>query len=124
VPEYLTAHQVITRLRRQKELPDEIYYLYVTDREPNGRLVGALTLRLLVASPPDTLIKDIMVENPTRAHVGDPSDEVAKTIAHYNLLALPVVDDEDHLLGVVTVDDAIDVILPEEWQRRLPKLFQ
>ena len=59
-----------------------------------------------------------------RARVTDPSEEVARTIAHYNLLALPVVDESDHLLGVVTVDDAIDVILPEEWQHRLPKLFR
>jgi CBS domain-containing protein len=124
VPQYLTVHQVISRLRRQKELPDEIYYLYVTDREPLGRLVGALTLRRLVAAPPETLIGDIMEKDPIRAHVGDPSEEVAGAIAHYNLLALPVVDEEDHLLGVVTVDDAIDVILPEEYQRRLPKLFR
>jgi magnesium transporter len=124
VPQYLTAHQVITRLRRQKELPDEIYNLYVTDSEPLGRLVGALTLRHLVASPPERLVQDIMDRDPIRAHVGDPSEDVAGAIAHYNLLALPVVDDEDHLLGVVTVDDAIDVILPEEYKRRLPKLFR
>jgi len=124
IPEYLTAHQVISRLRRQKELPDEIYYPYVVDREPNGRLAGVLGLRQLVAAPPDALVKDIMFSDAIRARVTDPADAVARTIAHYNLLALPVVDENDHLLGVVTVDDAIDVILPEEWQRRLPKLFR
>jgi flagellar motility protein MotE (MotC chaperone)/sporulation protein YlmC with PRC-barrel domain len=124
VPQHLTAHQVLSRLRRIKELPEEIYYLYVVDREPNGRLVGLLTLRHLVAAAPDSLVKDIMSRNAIRARVTDPADEVARTIAHYNLLALPVVDEADHLLGVVTVDDAIDVILPEEWQHRLPKLFR
>jgi CBS domain-containing protein len=124
VPQNLTVHQVISRLRRQKELPDEIYNLFVTDSEPNGRLVGSLTLRQLVAAPPVTLVEEIMEKDLIRARVGDPADEVAGAIAHYNLLALPVVDDEDHLLGVVTVDDAIDVILPEEYQRRLPKLFR
>jgi CBS domain-containing protein/sporulation protein YlmC with PRC-barrel domain len=124
VPQYLTAHQMITRLRRLRELPEEVYYLFVVDREPNGRLVGVLTLRQVVAAPPDTLVQDLMTKDPIRAHPDDPADEVARTIAHYNLLALPIVDADDHLLGIVTVDDAIDVILPEEWQRRLPKLFR
>jgi CBS domain-containing protein/sporulation protein YlmC with PRC-barrel domain len=124
VPQTLTAHQVISRLRRNKDLPEEIYYLYVVDREPNGRLVGSLTLRYLVAAPPDSLVRDLMNDDAIRARVTDEPDDVAKKIAHYNLLALPVVDNDDHLLGVVTVDDAIDVILPEEWQRRLPKLFR
>jgi magnesium transporter len=115
---------VISRLRRIKELPDEIYYLYVVDREPNGRLVGVLSLRHLVSAPPDRLVKDIMIGDPIKARVTDPAEEVARTIAHYNLLAIPIVDDADRLLGVVTVDDAIDLILPEEWRPRLPKLFR
>ncbi len=124
VPEYLTARQAIARLRQRKELPDEIYYLYVVDNEINGRLVGVLSLRNLVTSPPDSQLKDIMVRDTIRAHATDPADEVARTVAHYNLLALPVVDEGDHLLGIVTVDDAIDVILPEEWHHRLPRLFR
>lgn len=124
IPESLTAHQVISRLRRNKELPDDIYYLYVVDSEPNGRLVGVLGLRHLVAAAPVALVKDIMFADVIRARVTDPAEEVARTIAHYNLLAVPIVDVDDHLLGVVTVDDAIDLILPEEWQRRLPKLFR
>jgi CBS domain-containing protein/sporulation protein YlmC with PRC-barrel domain len=124
VPQTLTAHQVIGRLRRHKELPDDIYYLYVVDREPNGHLVGVLGLRQLVAAAPDAVVKDIMFTDVVKARVNDPADEVARTIAHYNLLAVPIVDEEDHLLGAVTVDDAIDLILPEEWQRRLPKLFR
>lgn len=124
MPEYLTAHQVISRLRRIKDLPEEIYYLYVVDREPNGRLVGVLTLRHLVSAPPDRVVRDIMLTDVVKGRVTDPAVEVARMIAHYNLLAMPVVDEEDRLLGVVTVDDAIDRILPEEWQPRLPKLFR
>lgn len=124
MPEYLTVRQAIARLRQQKELPDQIYYMYIVDHEVNGRLVGVLSLRQLVTAPPDARLRDIMVRDVIKAHVNDPAEEVARTIAHYNLLALPVVDEFDHLLGVVTVDDAIDVILPEEWQRRLPKLFR
>lgn len=124
MPEYLTVRQAMARLRQQKELPEQIYYMYVVDRDLNGRLVGVLSLRQLVTAPPDARLRDIMVRDVIKAHVHDPAEEVARTIAHYNLLALPVVDEHDHLLGVVTVDDAIDVILPEEWQRRLPKLFR
>lgn len=124
VPEYLTARQAIARLRQRRELPDEIYYLYVVDNEINGRLVGVLSLRNLVTSPPDSHLKDLMVSDIIKAHAADPADEVARTVAHYNLLALPVVDEDEHLLGIVTVDDAIDVILPEEWQHRLPRLFR
>ena len=124
MPEYLTARQAIARLRQQKDLPDEIYYLYVVDHEINGRLTGVLTLRHLVTAPPDARLNDIMIRDVVKAHATDPADEVARTIAHYNLLSLPVVDEADRLVGVVTVDDAIDVILPEEWQRRLPKLFR
>lgn len=124
MPRGLTIHQVLARLRQMEELPEEIFYIYVVDGEPIGRLVGVLTIRHLVASSPDAMVTDVMVRDPISARVNDPADEVARTIAHYNLLALPVVDEEDHLLGVVTVDDAIDVILPEEWQRRLPKLFR
>ena len=124
MPEYLTARQAIARLRQRRELPDEIYYLYIVDNEINGRLEGVLSLRKLVTSPPDSHLSDIMVREIFKAHATDPADEVARTIAHYNLLALPVVDEDDHPLGIVTVDDAIDVILPEEWQRRLPRLFR
>ncbi|HEX5415310.1 MAG TPA: CBS domain-containing protein [Chloroflexota bacterium] len=124
MPRGLTVHQVLARLRQMEDLPEEIFYIYVVDVEPGGRLVGVLTIRHLVSSSPDALVTDVMTRDPIRARVNDPADEVARTIAHYNLLALPVVDEEDHLLGVVTVDDAIDVILPEEWQRRLPKLFR
>ncbi len=124
MPEYLTARQAIGRLRQQKELPDQIYYIYVVDHEIDGHLVGIISLRHLVTAPPDSRLREIMIRDIIKAHVNDPADEVARTIAHYNLLALPVVDESDHLLGVVTVDDAIDVILPEEWQRRLPKIFR
>jgi magnesium transporter len=124
MPEYLTARQAIGRLRQQKELPDQIYYIYVVDHELDGHLVGVISLRHLVTAPPDSRLREIMIRDIIKAHVNDPADEVARTIAHYNLLALPVVDENNHLLGVVTVDDAIDVILPEEWQRRLPKIFR
>lgn len=123
VPRDLSVLQVLTRLRRITQQPEEIFYLYVVDSEASGRLVGVLTLRHLVTSAPELPIQSVMVHEVIRARVTDPAGVVARTIAHYNLLALPVVDENDRLLGVITVDDAIDVILPEEWRRRMPKLF-
>ena len=57
------------------------------------------------------------------AHVNDEADEVAQKIAEYNLLALPVVDDAGEILGIVTVDDAIELLLPKDWRQRVPRLL-
>jgi Mg/Co/Ni transporter MgtE len=57
------------------------------------------------------------------AHVDDDAAEVAKKIAEYNLLALPVVDETGEILGIVTVDDAIEILLPKDWRQRLPRLL-
>jgi Mg/Co/Ni transporter MgtE len=57
------------------------------------------------------------------AHPADSAEEVAQTIAEYNLLALPVIDDEGDIAGIVTVDDAMEILLPKNLQRRLPRLF-
>lgn len=57
------------------------------------------------------------------AHPSDPAEEAAQIIAEYNLLALPVVDDEGDIAGIVTVDDAMEILLPRTLQRRLPRLF-
>jgi CBS domain-containing protein/sporulation protein YlmC with PRC-barrel domain len=88
-----------------------------------GRLVGIVTLRDLLLADPRAPIMSIM--RPPR-HVGHPLDNehaVARTIADDDLLALPIVDEQGLLLGIVTVDDAIDVILPTAWKKRLPRLF-
>ena len=60
---------------------------------------------------------------PVAVGVLEPAESVAETIAHYNLLAVPVVDDEGMLVGIVTVDDAIDTVAPSAWRRRLPRVF-
>jgi len=88
-----------------------------------GKLVGIVTLRDLLLTDPQAPIASI-----THApkHVGHPLDneqDVAHVIADDDLLALPIVDDNDELLGIVTVDDAIDVILPTAWKKRMPRLF-
>ncbi len=121
VPETLTAAQTIDRLRELEPDAETIYYVYVTDED--GRLVGVLSLRDLIVARPDTPISEVMIREPVAVGVLADQDEVAEVVAHYNLLAVPVVDEEGRLAGIVTVDDAIDTVIPTAWKKRLPRLF-
>ena len=91
--------------------------------EAEGRLEGMVSLRDLLLADPDARIADIAHPTQQMAHPLDNERDVAHTIADDDLLALPVVDDQGALLGIVTVDDAIDVILPTAWKKRIPRLF-
>jgi CBS domain-containing protein len=116
-----TAAQAIDRLRELEPDAETIYYVYVTDDD--GRLVGVLSLRDLIVAPPDVAIGGVMIREPVAVGVLADQDEVAEVVAHYNLLAVPVVDDEERLVGIVTVDDAIDTVIPTAWKKRLPRVF-
>jgi Mg2+ transporter MgtE len=122
LPAHLTAQETIDALRRLAPPAEEIYYVYVVDEA--GRLAGVLSLRDLIVAPPETRLAVIVAGRGevVRVTVGLPSDEVVQTIDKYNLLALPVVDEEDRLVGVITVDDALASLLPEEGHRRLPRV--
>jgi magnesium transporter len=119
VPAELSAAATIDRLRELEPDAETIYYVYVVD--PEGRLVGVLSLRDLIVAPPSTPIGEVMIDEPVAVEVGADRDDVATVVARYNLLAVPVVDDNGRLVGIVTVDDAIDTILPASWRRRVPK---
>jgi magnesium transporter len=121
VPATLTAARTIDRLRELEPDAETIYYVYVTDDD--GRLVGVLSLRDLIVAPPETQISKVMIPEPVAVGVLADQDEVAQVVARYNLLAVPVVDGEGRLAGIVTVDDAMDSILPTAWKKRLPRLF-
>ncbi|HLV81446.1 MAG TPA: CBS domain-containing protein, partial [Chthonomonadaceae bacterium] len=114
----LTCEETINRLRELAPKAETIYYVYVVDEE--DRLVGVLSLRDLVIAPPETHISDIMVQNVIHVYVEDHADEVAQTIGRYNLLAVPVVGADERLLGIITVDDTMERLLPPEPRRRLP----
>ncbi|HEY6012789.1 MAG TPA: CBS domain-containing protein, partial [Candidatus Limnocylindrales bacterium] len=118
---HLTAAQAIDRLRELEPDAETIYYVYVTDAEDH--LVGVLSLRDLIVAKADTPIGDVMRREPVAVGVLAGQEEVAELVAKYNFLAVPVVDDDNRLVGIVTVDDAIDTVIPSGWRRRLPHVF-
>ncbi len=119
VPAELTASETIDRLRELEPDAETIYYVYVVDAA--RRLVGVLSLRDLIVARPDAPIGEVMIAEPVAVPVTADRNDVASVVARYNLLAVPVVDAEGRLAGIVTVDDAIDTILPASWRRRVPR---
>src|SRR5450759_1613229 len=121
VPATLTAAQTIDRLRELEPDAETIYYVYVTD--PDERLVGVLSLRDLIVARPEMPISTFMFDEPVAVRTDASQEDVPEVVARYNLLAVPVVDAEGRLEGIVTVDDAMDTLLPQPSKRRLPRLF-
>src|SRR5216684_782382 len=105
------------------ETPNMIYYLYVVAAEDSWKLIGVIALRNLILADPSAPLEDVMRSDLQVAHPDDNAAEVAQKISEYNLLALPVVDEAGDILGIVTVDDAIEILLPKGWRQRLPKMF-
>jgi len=120
VSEDLTAQQCIETLRRMEPNAESIYYVFVVDAEEHLR--GVLSLRDLIVAPPDTPISTIMIRDVIAIGLDDSREEVAAVLSKYNLLAVPVVDAEFRIQGLVTVDDALDAVLPESVKRRLPRV--
>ena len=108
--EELTAGEAINDLQNQ-EGAEMVFYLYVTDAE--NHLVGVISLRDLVTTHASTKLKNIMIKKVQYVRAETDQEEVAKIVSHYNLLAVPVVDSNDEILGIVTVDDVVDVIREE-----------
>lgn len=103
-----TVRSAMYVLKGEAQVAETIYYTYVVN--PDNQLVGVISLRDLIINEDDAMIADIMSERVISVHVGDDQEDVAQTFRDYDFLALPVTDYEDHLLGIVTVDDIIDVI--------------
>lgn len=116
--ENMTADQVIHLLRKIAPDAETVYYLYVVDSE--NRLVGVLSLRDLIVAPPDTRIKEIMTGPVISVRVEASQEEVVDVMARYDFLAIPVVDAENHLEGIITIDDVMDVALEKGgWKRQV-----
>lgn len=111
VREDVTAVQTIQTLREIAPDAETVYYVYVVDQQ--NKLVGVLSLRELIITPPSVLVRDIMRTKVISVHVKTDQEEVARQVAKHDFLAIPVVNDMGELLGIVTVDDVLDVIEEE-----------
>ncbi|MFD1862269.1 magnesium transporter [Planococcus chinensis] len=108
IPMNSTVRSAMNILRNAAPNAETIYYVFVVDEDL--RLSGIVTLRDLIISDEDTLISSIMNERVVSVSVGEDQEEVARMIKDYDFLAMPVVDFQNHLLGIITVDDIIDVL--------------
>jgi magnesium transporter len=138
LPQTLSVAEALEKLRLQAPNKETIYYIYVTDAE--RRLLGILSLRDLIMSKRNALLSGVMQTQCISVHHSQEVEEVAAVISKYDLLAVPVVDKENRLLGIITVDDVIDIIEAEStedfqrlsavmpfeedyFKRPLPRLF-
>ncbi|MBI2209626.1 MAG: magnesium transporter [Deltaproteobacteria bacterium] len=103
----ITAQGAIDKIRERGEL-EAFFYLYVV--EESGRLVGVVPIRNLVLAPQDRTLGEMMIAEPIRAEVTMDQEEAARLVSKYELLALPIVDHDGRLAGIITVDDVIDII--------------
>lgn len=117
----MTAAQTIDHLRKVGEDAELVYYVYVTDNQEH--LIGVFSLSDLIIARPETPITDFMHKRVVSVELDTEQDEIAQIIAKYNLIAVPVVDAENKMHGIVTSDDALDKILPTAWKKRLPHFF-
>lgn len=115
----LTVGEALSKIRRQDEDKETIYYAYVTD--DNRTLVSVVSLRQLLFTFPDVLIRDIASDRVIKVKTETSQEEVAQIMKRYDLIAIPVVDREDRLVGIITIDDVMD-ILEEEATEDIQKL--
>lgn len=106
-----TVRSAMYILKNEAPKAETIYYIYVLDE--HKRLLGVISLRDLIVNDDDTMIADITNDRIVSVSVGEDQEEVARKIKDYNFLALPVVDFQNHLLGIITVDDVMDVMEEE-----------
>jgi CBS domain-containing protein len=123
IPDGLKVGQALEHLRRSSaaQHDEALYYVYVLDAAQ--KLKGVVGLRELVLAPPDAPVRDIMESDVITVDPQSPQNEVGRLVAKYNLLAIPVVDQDNVMHGIVTVDDAIAALIPTAWKKRLPRFF-
>lgn len=111
LPATITINEAIDRLRLQAPDKETIYYIYVLD--DNRKPLGVISLRDLILARRNALVQDVMEKDVVLVKAGDDRNHVAQTMARYDLLAIPVVDEDGRMVGIVTHDDAMDVVVEE-----------
>jgi len=122
VPAFFKASQVMERLRETAPEAETIFYIYVADQDEH--LLGVFSLRQLVLAQPDSIVIDFMEKRVVTVDLMDSQEDCAQVVSKYNLLAVPVVDEQKRMHGIVTADDALDKIIPTAWKKRLPRFYQ
>jgi len=122
VPPDVTAEQAIKFLRETATDAETLFYVYVTDTQDH--LMGVFSLKDLIFADPTARVETFMEDRVKSVGLLDEQDEVAQTITKYDLLALPVVDEQNVMHGIVTADDALDKIIPTAWKKRLPRFYR
>ena len=110
LPPNTSAQEAIDKIRERGEL-ESFFYLYVVDQ--TEKLIGVVPLRNLVVAPKDRTLLEMMIPDPVQGEVSMDQEDAARLVSKYDLLALPIVDSEGHLMGIITVDDVIDIINQE-----------
>jgi magnesium transporter len=121
VPPNVTAEMAIKLLRQNASDAETLFYVYVIDAEEH--LKGVFSLKNLIFAEPAAHVEDFMEDRVKSVNLNDQQDDVAQVITKYDLLAIPVVDDQNVMHGIVTVDDALDKVIPTAWKKRLPRFF-
>jgi magnesium transporter len=121
LPEGLTAGEALALLRKTAREMETLTYLYVTDSTQH--LLGVVSLHELVLADPSTPVVECMHRRVVSVGLLDLQEDVAQAVSKYNLVAIPVVDSEQRLQGIVTADDALDKVIPTAWKKRLPRLY-
>ena len=111
LPEDITVREALERLRRQAPDSETIYYIYILDDQRH--LIGFVSLRDLILARPDARLSDIMTRDVISVRIDDDKELVAQEVARYDFIAIPVVDNQNRLVGIVTHDDAMDVLSEE-----------
>jgi magnesium transporter len=119
-PPEMTVQEASERLKVQAREAETVYYIYVLDAEE--KLIGIVSLREFLLAEQDCILADIMETNLKTVSPGDDEMDVAAIISKYNLLAIPVVDENGYMHGIVTVDDIIDILLPPAAKRKRRKV--
>ncbi len=124
IPSAATVGDALAVLRSMEEVPDPLLAVYVFEAgEIQRPLLGLVRLRNLILADPATPVSEVMDGDLPTVHPDDRAEDAARVLAEYNLLAVPVLDEERRMLGTITVDDALAVLLPEIWQRRGSRSF-
>jgi magnesium transporter len=119
-PPEITVKEAIEKFRKDAEEVETVYYIYITDTDE--KLLGVISLRDLLLAPMDTKLSDLMSTKLKTVSPDTDETDVAEAISKYNLLAIPVIDPEGFMLGIVTIDDILDRILPPAAKQKRRKV--